>query len=166
MTENWKPVAGWEKLYEVSDLGRVRSLDRISRFKENSKIIDVAFKGKLLKPSIVGGYFYMHLRNLKRKRYCGVHRLVLETFVGPCPKDQQARHLDGIRPNCALSNLAWGTKLENEKDRIKHGRVPRGRTQHHAKLTDENVKAIRAFFAANGHRRGLAALWRQPSDNL
>lgn len=50
-----------------------------------------------------------------------VHKLVLETFVGPCPEGKQTRHLNGIRTDNHVENLVWGTPLENYKDKILHG---------------------------------------------
>jgi len=50
-----------------------------------------------------------------------IHRLVLETFIGPCPSGMECRHLDGNSKNNSLDNLRWGTKLENENDKKLHG---------------------------------------------
>src|SRR4051794_38431819 len=50
-----------------------------------------------------------------------IHRLVLEAFVGPCPDGLECRHLDGDPGNNLLSNLKWGTRLENFQDSVKHG---------------------------------------------
>jgi hypothetical protein len=50
-----------------------------------------------------------------------IHRLVLETFVGPCPKGMMCRHLDGNPTNNNLNNLVWGTPSENQKDAVRQG---------------------------------------------
>lgn len=50
-----------------------------------------------------------------------VHCLVLETYVGPCPEGMECRHLDGVRAHNYLDNLCWGTRSENQYDRIEHG---------------------------------------------
>ena len=50
-----------------------------------------------------------------------VHRLVLETYIGPCPPDMECRHLDGNPANNKLNNLKWGTRSENSYDAIRHG---------------------------------------------
>lgn len=83
------------------------------------------------------------------KRY--VHRLVLLSFVGPCPKGQNTRHLDGSRSNNKLDNLKWGTPKEQAEDRNRHGTSALGTTRidiqgqrhHQAKLTD--TQAIEIF---------------------
>ena len=79
-----------------------------------------------------------------------VHRLVLEAFVGPCPADMECRHLNGNPADNRLENLAWGTHRQNQADRIAHGTLPFGVTHPLAKLTEEQVRAIRAEYAAGG----------------
>ena len=54
-----------------------------------------------------------------------VHRLVLLAFIGPCPPNQECRHLDGNPRNNCLDNLAWGTKAENQQDVVKHRQLRR-----------------------------------------
>ena len=71
-----------------------------------------------------------------------IHRLVLETFIGLCPKEMECRHLDGNRGNNNVNNLRWGTVSENAKDAIRHGtsvclRVGENSIGH--KLTEKNV---------------------------
>lgn len=72
-----------------------------------------------------------------------VHRLVLQAFVGPPTEGQVARHLDGNPTNNALGNLAWGSPSENNADMVAHGRATRGAANARAKLTEEQVQAIR-----------------------
>jgi hypothetical protein len=77
-----------------------------------------------------------------------VHRLVLETYIGPCPDGMECRHLDGNPLNNNLSNLRWGTKSENVRDAINHGTFnaipPRfeGETHPNSKLTEQDVRMI------------------------
>lgn len=88
------------------------------------------------------GYWYVSLyRNGKSWRPL-VHRLVLKTFVGPCPPGHECRHTDGDKSNNALSNLSWGTKLENAADTIQLGRQVHGERHHSAKLTESQVRGI------------------------
>jgi len=86
-----------------------------------------------------------------------VHRLVLETFVGPRPQGMVCRHLDGDPNNNALSNLCWGTYRENSEDKLRHGRSNRGSQHARAKLTEEQVRSIRAEVTpARGSQAALA----------
>lgn len=113
--ERWLPVPGYEGVYEVSDQGRVRSLDRITTHGRRRK-------GMVLIPSATDkGYLHvgLHLGG-SHDRYF-IHRLVLRAFEGEAPAGHEARHLNGVPPDNALSNLAWGTHLENMRDQREHG---------------------------------------------
>lgn len=72
-----------------------------------------------------------------------VHKLVLTAFAGPRPDGMEARHLDGDPANNRLSNLCWGTPLENAADRMRHGTETFGSRNSQARLTDADVIAIR-----------------------
>jgi hypothetical protein len=72
-----------------------------------------------------------------------VHRLILESFVGPCPVGMECRHLDGDRGNNKLDNLAWGSRVENESDKLDHGTRRCGERMHTSKLTESQVIQIR-----------------------
>lgn len=81
---------------------------------------------------------------LNRKAHTKVvHRTILELFVGPCPEGMVARHLNGVSHDNRVTNLAWGTKAENEADKIVHGTVRRGSAHGQARLTESQVLAIR-----------------------
>lgn len=56
-----------------------------------------------------------------------LQRLVLEVFIGPCPEGMEARHLDGDIKNNRLDNLKWGTRKQNAKDKVRHGRGLKGK---------------------------------------
>jgi hypothetical protein len=111
--ESWLPVVDWEGFYEVSDLGRVRSVvDRVRH------------PAKVLNPWIVGvGYRRVDLRDGRRSSQF-VHQLVLEAFVGPCPEGMEVCHNDGDPTNNRLDNLRYGTRTGNMQDRTRHGRNP------------------------------------------
>lgn len=73
-----------------------------------------------------------------------VHRLVLLTFVGPCPDGMDARHLNGIPGDNRLTNLAWGTPKENAADKARHGTTARGEKSNRGILTEADIVAIRS----------------------
>lgn len=132
MTEEWRPIVGFEGLYEVSDLGRVRSLDRLDRLGRRRA-------GILLRPGIASnGYPTVALQG---RTHC-VHALVLTAFSGPA-EGRVCRHLDGDRRNSTLPNLAWGSAAENRADADRHGTSVRGEAYRNAKLTNETARAIR-----------------------
>lgn len=77
-----------------------------------------------------------------------VHRLVLESFVGPCPEGMECRHLNGIKTDCRLDNLCWGTPEQNRDDICRHGTRPKGESHPLAILTDCQVQEIRTAYAS------------------
>lgn len=72
-----------------------------------------------------------------------IHKLVLETFVGPRPEGMECRHLDGNPANNQLDNLAWGTPVENAADRTRHGTQPHGSRNSASKLVEADILEIR-----------------------
>lgn len=125
MSEEWLPVPGWEGVYEVSDLGRVRSLDRIvyAHFGPLGEYDGRRCKGKLLNPTINHeGYPFVTLCRGKTRRRIAVHALVMLTFEGPAPAGMETRHLNGDNSDPRRVNLKYGTRLENVHDNILHGK--------------------------------------------
>jgi hypothetical protein len=120
-TERWVAARGFEGRYEVSDLGRVRS---VPRQVVNGGRIKLE-PGALLKP-------YWHRRHLKvtlygdnrSERQVFVHILVLESFVGPKPKGRLGCHKDDNPRNNCLSNLRWDTPAANCRDAVRNGIHP------------------------------------------
>jgi hypothetical protein len=153
MSEQWLPVLGYGGAYEVSSLGRVRSVDRVltSGRPRRGKTLRAYWRGRR------DSYLTVHLAWAGSKKLCSVHALVLRAFRGACPEGMEARHLDGDRSNNCQSNLRWGTKKENGADRRKHGTAPRGERSHNAKLTDADVRAIRKDLKRGVSRLSIAA---------
>ncbi len=108
--------------YQVSDLGRVRSVDRVVKTSNGSR----SYKGKLLRPAVstLCGHLSLPLgrRNGKTSPGRCVHELVALTFIGPRPKGYDTRHLDGDTSNNKSSNLKYGTRGQNNIDVFYHGR--------------------------------------------
>ena len=128
--ETWKPVVGFEGLYEVSDLGRVRSLLRV--------------RPKILQPGVGrGGYQIVSLYRRGTKKSKTVHALVLGSFVGPRKIGFECCHNNGVRNDNRLINLRYDTTAGNQRDRVPHGTSNRGERSHLAKLTVDQVRYIR-----------------------
>jgi len=72
-----------------------------------------------------------------------VHRLVAETFLGPRPSNLVTRHLNDVKADNKLDNLAYGTTADNVHDAIRNGRHPRRETHGRTRLTEKDVAAIR-----------------------
>lgn len=118
ITEKWHDIIGYEGSYQVSNLGRVRSLDRfVPRTLKSGKACTARVSGRILSPGDNGaGYLLVQLRNeaLGAKTYL-VHRLVAVAFIGPCPfADAEVNHLDGVKANNEVWNLEWVSRQGNQ----------------------------------------------------
>lgn len=112
--EKWLPVPDWANLYEVSNMGRVRSLVR--------KTVSGWKGGRVLTPQLnSGGYLFVHLSRSGAKVQSRVHQLVLAAFRGPCPAGQEVLHGPRGKTCNELQNLRYGTRLENIFDTVLAG---------------------------------------------
>lgn len=140
--EEWRAVVGDEGSYEVSNLGRVRSLDRVITTSTGTRRI----RGGMMRGSSTGKkYLYVMLSG---QRFVAIHVLVCRAFHGPKPGvNYQAAHFNGNSLDNRASNLRWVTNAENTADKRRHGRLV---IPTNVKLTGEQVDAIRAERAAVG----------------
>lgn len=142
MPEEWRPVVGYEGLYEVSSLGQVRSLDRMVK---HSKAKKRFCKGKLLKACLgVRGYFVVVLNKQGKAIQFPVHRLVAVTFLGQSPENCVVCHGSKGKLCNELTNLSWGTYEQNNgPDKVRDGTDNRGEKCGSAKLNSMQVNVIR-----------------------
>lgn len=119
MVETWRPVVGYEGYYEVSDMGRVRSVERLA-IRKNGRPHRV--RSAVRKPkALPKGHLAVTLVRDTQLRSHTVHKLVLEAFVGTRPEGSMCRHLNGDPADNRLENLTWGTASENQSDAVNHG---------------------------------------------
>lgn len=144
-TEIWKPVVGYEGIYEVSNRGRVRRI----------LAGPGTWPGRMLTPSEdTKGYMNVRLLNKPAR----LHRIVAMAFLGPSDLPL-VRHLDGDPANNTLENIAWGTHQDNTDDRVRHGRTtnadrpPATHCKQGHEFTPENTR-YRAP-RKSGHRESL-----------
>jgi hypothetical protein len=158
--ETWKPVVGFEGLYEVSDAGRVRSLDKAVQVRPSKRypnVRDFVRKGKILKLATrPNGYLFVGLYNGEKRDLISVHKLVMDAFIGPIPEGMERCHNDGNRKNNRLSNLRYDTSAGNHADRRVHGTLPSGSEIPWAKLDEDSVRFIRAAYARGEKQIDLA----------
>lgn len=129
MTEIWRPVRGWEGLYEVSNLGAVRSLDRVV-FKSDGRVAH--YRGRVLKGSpSAHGYLRVGLTesSTDRSEIVLVHQLVARAFVEGEQAGLHVLHWDDNETNNVWTNLRWGTHADNMNDIVRNG------NHHHAVKT-------------------------------
>lgn len=123
----------------VSNWGRIKSLSR--KYQPNDKIIKLCKnkQGKKLRYSIS-----LFKNDISKRFY--VHSLVLEAFIGPRPRGMECRHLDGNPQNNKLENLKWGTKKENQHERIIHNTSNTGSKNGMSKLMDKDIIIMRTRY--------------------
>ena len=113
MNEIWKDISGYAGIYQISSLGRVKSLSRISNNRTLSE--------KLLTPSLSNsGYACICLSNNKYKKYSFIHRIIAQSFIPNPMGKKQVNHIDGVKANNSIDNLEWATNSENQKHAYKN----------------------------------------------
>lgn len=148
--EQWKPVVGWEELYEVSDQGRVRSISDANpnTYVGRLRIISAARDGRRR---------ITLCRNTKQHTYL-LHRLVADAFLGPRPVGKEVNHIDGDPTNNRIENLEYVTRAENMLHAYRTGirkPVPSYGEKNGGggKLTSEKVAEIRRLYATGKFRQ-------------
>lgn len=138
MVEVWKAIEGYEGLYEVSNLGRVKSLERY----ENARIgVLRKRKERFLKYFLdKDGYEKVTLSKNHKLKTIGVHRLVAETFIENPEKKPQVNHIDEDKTNNSSMNLEWVTQIENVNHGTRNKRISEAMTNN--PLTSKPVIAI------------------------
>ena len=146
--EVWKQVLGFEGYYEVSDIGRVRSVRRLD-------VKGVPRGGHLMKTAINCRSHYPVVKLCRdgKRKLCKIHILILEAFVCARPSGLFGLHKDDVKTNCSLSNLRWGTHAENIADKMKNNGCARGeRNGGGGKLTATQVSQIKALLGTKTDR--------------
>lgn len=117
--EEWRDIPGWEGYYQVSNLGRVKSVERTALiFGGHQRRVHE----RLRKPFVNrGGRLMVRLNLGDTKPSFLIHRLVLQAFVGPEPEGMEACHNNGDHTDNRLENLRWDTKRSNMLDKRAHG---------------------------------------------
>lgn len=159
MMEQWKPVPGYEGVYEASNLGAVRSTPKEwSTGKEGST--KRSHKGVALKPWTTPNGYHRITFKIPGPLPNGiaVHRLVALLFISNPENKPQVNHIDGNKTNNRVDNLEWTTSSENVRHSIDTGlRVsPKGTELSHAKLTEKDVIDIRNRKASGETYRAIA----------
>ena len=159
--ERWRPIAGYERLYEASDLGQVRSLGREMTYMWRGQLKTSTKPAKVLAPyEDKDGYLRYKLADASGKvRNVGAHQAVALAFISNPHGLPQVAHLDHNRKNNIPSNLKWATNAENHQDSVvvhryaSSGPVKDGKRT----MTAEIVLDIRARYAAG---EGMAQIAR------
>lgn len=145
-TEIWKDVPDWVGLYQISNLGRVKSLSRTVPHAYSNKltITERILKANVDKTSGCSMVAFSRNGTIQTRT---IHQLVLLSFLGPCPDGMECCHNDGKEWNNRLKNLRYDTHKSNMADKIKHGTVSQGESQGGHKLTNANITKIKKLYS-------------------
>lgn len=143
--EIWKDIKGYENMYQVSNTGRVRSLDR-TIIRSDGK--SYKKKGKECRYQENGdGYLLVKLSKNGVSKYMPVHRLVATTFIPTDDSKKEINHIDCNRKNNNVENLEWLTHRDNVRHSAKKGHYSRKGTKNsRAKYTEEEVTLMRELY--------------------
>jgi hypothetical protein len=154
----WMAIPGWEGYYEASIHGEIRSLDRTTT-------IGQRVKGKVLVPGLMpNGYLMVSLYRGSARHAETVHRLVMAATHGPCPDGFEVCHRNGKRNDNRRVNLYYGTRSENNLDKVRHG------TDHNAVKTHckqgHEFTPDNTYWRQEGGRtcRTCRARWQRESE--
>lgn len=146
--EIWKPIPNYESIYEVSNLGRIKSLERTVQL--NSRNTTRKLKEKILSLNPYSdSYPIVSLHKNKITEIRQVHKIVALVF-NPNPENLPfINHLNGNKKDCRAINLEWCTHLQNMHHAFSTGLIPSGEKSHKAKLSNENVLVIKRLLKIN-----------------
>lgn len=131
MEEVWKDIKGYEGIYQVSNIGRIRSLDRINIYKNGTKRFEKGKVKALVKNKL--GYVQIILNKENKKSSRRVHRLVAQAFIENPNKYEEINHIDGNKLNNNVTNLEWCNRKQNVRHAINNGL----RKKHYGRRRDK-----------------------------
>ena len=144
MEEQWVDIAGYEGICQVSNYGRLRSLDRVDAAGHK-------LKGRIRKHGIdTDGYHIIGLCKDGKMRTFKVHRLVMESFSGMSSTALEVNHIDGNKGNNHVDNLEWSTCKDNHEHAKAYGLKARG-SFHGKSALDEDSAILAWMMIKNGN---------------
>lgn len=145
--EYWADIEGYEGIYQVSNLGNVKSFSRVVPRKNGKKRV---IKGRELTPTLhKKGYYYVRLGAKGNQKHFYIHRLVATAFIPNPHNKPQVNHINGNKADNNVRNLEWMTAQENITHAFNEGLGACGDRQRQAKLNPEKVKGIKTLLAQN-----------------
>ncbi|MBR4904422.1 MAG: NUMOD4 motif-containing HNH endonuclease [Selenomonadaceae bacterium] len=151
--EVWRPISGYEKFYEISNYGRIKS------FKRSKPAILKGTKNN-------HGYFMIVLNNNTKPKVISIHKIVAQAFIPNLENKPCVNHIDGNKLNNHIGNLEWATLSENTCHAYAMGLIKSGCEHPRAKFTPEQIKYIRESYIPRNRKFSFGALARKFGVNV
>lgn len=157
--EVWKDIEGYEGYYQVSDHGRVKSLDRYVGHLGKNKALK---KSRVFRNGWMNKSLIVCLSKEDQSKGFLIYRLVAKAFIPNPLEKPEVNHLDGNRYNNHISNLEWATRSENEKHAYDTGLYisRKGSQMHCAKLNESQISEIKDLFKQGVSRKNIASAFK------
>jgi hypothetical protein len=160
MNELWIKCIGFEQYLEVSNLGRVRTLDRLCKAIRCGKEMEQFRKGKIISQYVAkNGYPEIAIKIDGKRKKINVHRLVAKAFVPGFIEGLTVNHINGIKTQNIPNNLEWVTLSKNSQLEWETGLVNlRGDNHPNCKLSSGKVRIIRDLISLGATCNSLSVL--------
>ncbi len=150
MIEIWKDIKDYVGYYQVSNIGKVRSVDRLLTYSSGQKNLH---KGRvLILRNNHRGYPMAMLSKKDAQRCIAVHRLVATTFIENPDSKPEVNHISGNKEDNTIHNLEWNTREENEHHAKVNGLKPRGSKHKNSKLKEGDILDIRSMYPSHTYK--------------
>jgi hypothetical protein len=155
MEEIWKKIKGYEGFYEVSNLGNVKSVERLIRFSDGRKR---TFPSRVLaKNKSTNDYLFVALYVNQKFSIIGIHRLVAIAFIHNPENKPEVNHKDGNKANNHYLNLEWNTTRENSEHSFSNKLNKNfGENHTHSKLKNKDISEIKKMYSEGYFQREIA----------
>lgn len=161
--EIWKDIKGYEAFYQVSNIGRVRSLDRVVALGDTFKKI----KGVVLKQNNhTVGYSIVSLHENSIQKSYTVHRLVANAFIENKHNKPYVNHIDGDKKNNHYLNLEWCTHEENTVHAVNNGLIKKGSKRAHSKLKESDVELIKELLKKGDSQSSISKIFNVSQSTI
>ena len=164
----WRPVEGYEGIYEVSSAGEVKSLPRL-KYCGHKGSPPQKVEGRILKVSEDRlGYSRVKLSKNGTSKLKYLHRIIASAFIENITEKTEVNHIDGDKSNNMLNNLEWVNRSENMKHNFSIGisNGHRGEDNNKAKLSWDSVKQIRKLYFDGVSQKELSKKFEVTTANI
>lgn len=165
--EIWKPIEGYGRLYEVSNMGKVKVLESFNKRNNHGKMVIYHQKEIIRKVGLASsGYALITLRKNGKTKSFLLHRIVAKAFISNPENKPNVNHIDNDPANNATSNLEWVTQKENYAHSERQGRNTFGERSGVSKLKEVDVLKIREMYRSGSLKADIANIFSITTANV